>query len=200
MSVLVSRPAPNFKTTAVMPDKTFAEISLDDYRGKYVILFFWPLDFTFVCPTEIIAFSEAAGEFEKLGAQILGCSVDSPYTHLAWLETPRTSGGLGGVRFPLLSDLLKTISADYGVLLPEQGVALRGLFVIDREGIVQHELVNNLSLGRNVAEALRTLKELQFTEKYGEVCPANWDEGKPGIKTDSDGSRAFFESAYGSPS
>ena len=200
MSVLVSRSAPNFKTTAVMPDKTFAEISLEDYRGKYVVLFFWPLDFTFVCPTEIIAFSEAAGEFEKLGAQILGCSVDSPYTHLAWLETPRTSGGLGGVRFPLLSDLLKSISADYGVLLPEQGVALRGLFVIDREGIVQHELVNNLSLGRNVAEALRTLKELQFTEKYGEVCPANWDEGKPGIKTDGDGSRAFFESAYGSPS
>ena len=200
MSVLVARLAPSFRTTAVLPDHSFAEISLEDYRDKYVVLFFWPLDFTFVCPTEIIAFSEAAEQFEQLGAQILGCSVDSPYTHLAWIETPRTRGGLGEVRFPLLSDLRKTISADYGVLLPEEGVALRGLFLIDRAGIVQHELVNNLPLGRNIAEALRVLKKLQFTEKHGEVCPANWDEGKPGFKTDAQESRAFFEKTYGGDS
>ena len=197
MSVLVAQSAPNFTAEAVLPDRSFANVSLSDYRGKYVLLFFWPLDFTFVCPTEIIAFSEAFKEFEKLNTQLLGCSIDSVYTHLAWSETPRSRGGLGGMAFPLLSDLRKTISADYGVLLAEQGVALRGLFVIDKKGTVQHELVNNLQLGRSVPEALRAIRELQFTEKYGEVCPANWQEGESGIKTDPTESRAYFEKTYG---
>ena len=196
MSILVSRPAPEFRTTAVMPDKSFDELSLSDYRGDYLILFFYPLDFSFVCPTEIIAFSEAFDQFDALGAAVLGCSVDSPYAHLAWMETPRTQGGLGSIRFPLLSDLDKTISASYGVLLPHRGTALRGLFLIDRAGIVQHELVNNAPLGRNVAEALRTLRELQFVEQHGEVCPANWDPGDAGIKGTPNESRAFFEKAY----
>lgn len=197
MSVLVARPAPLFSATAVMPDCSFAEISLEKYRGRYIVLFFYPLDFTFVCPTEIIAFSDAAADFQKLETQLFACSVDSPYTHLAWREKPRVEGGLGEIAFPLLSDITKRISADYGVLLPEQGVALRGLFLIDPEGIVQHELANNLPLGRSVAETLRMVKELQFTEKYGEVCPANWQEGACGMKGDPTGSRDFFEKTYG---
>lgn len=197
MSVLVSHAAPSFQATAVMPDCSFQEIALEQYRGRYVVLFFYPLDFTFVCPTEIIAFSDAASEFEQCQTQLFACSVDSPYTHLAWREKPRAEGGLGTIAFPMISDITKRIASDYGVLLPEQGVALRGLFLIDKEGIVQHELVNNLPLGRNVAETLRMVKELQFTEKYGEVCPANWHEGGPGMKTDAAGSREYFENAYG---
>ena len=197
MSVLTARNAPEFRGTAVLPDKTFKETSLADYKGRYLILFFYPLDFTFVCPTEIIAFSEAFDDFDRLDAAVLGCSVDSPYTHLAWINTPRTEGGLGGIRFPLLSDITKQIADNYGVLLPDEGVALRGLFLIDREGRVQHELVNNLPLGRNVAETLRVLKELQFTEKYGEVCPANWKEGEPGIQCSPEEAKKFFEKTYG---
>ncbi len=186
MSLLVSREAPRFKTEAVMPNNTFAEISLSDYKGRYVVLFFYPLDFTFVCPTEIIAFSERAEEFENLNVQLLGCSVDSKYSHYAWINTPRSKGGLGGIRFPLLSDLNKVISAAYGVLLPEAGVALRGLFLIDLKGIIQHELVNNLPLGRDIQETLRIVRALQFYEKNGEVCPANWQDGSPGLKENTD--------------
>ncbi len=195
MCVLVSREAPNFKATAVMPDGSFKEISLQDYRGKYVLLFFWPLDFTFVCPTEIIAFSDRADEFEKLGVQILGCSIDSHYTHLAWRNTPRKAGGIGEVKYPLIADLDKKISEAYGVLLPN-GVALRGLFFIDREGIVRHEVVNDLPLGRSVDEALRIVKAWQFYEQHGEVCPANWHEGDPTIKPDPKASTEFFSKVY----
>jgi peroxiredoxin (alkyl hydroperoxide reductase subunit C) len=195
MSVLVNSPAPDFKAQAVMPDGSFQEISLSQYRGKYVVLFFYPLDFTFVCPTEIIAFSDALEEFEKLNVQVLGCSVDSHYTHLAWRNTPRSEGGLGEIRYPLISDLDKKISAAYGVLLPS-GVALRGLFLIDREGIVQYEVINNLALGRSVPETLRVIKALQHFERYGEVCPANWDEGKPAMKADPKGSKEYFAKQY----
>lgn len=195
MCVLVSREAPNFKATAVMPDGSFKEISLQDYRGKYVLLFFWPLDFTFVCPTEIIAFSDRADEFEKLGVQILGCSVDSHYTHLAWRNTPRKAGGIGDVKYPLIADLDKKISEAYGVLLPN-GVALRGLFFIDRDGIVRHEVVNDLPLGRSVDEVLRIVKAWQFYEQHGEVCPANWHEGDPTIKPDPKASAEFFSKVY----
>ncbi|MDO5580322.1 MAG: peroxiredoxin [Planctomycetia bacterium] len=181
MGILVTREAPDFKTSAVMPDLTFADLTLSQFRGKYVILFFYPLDFTFVCPTEIRAFSDSIEDFEKRNVQILGCSVDSPYCHLAWMKTSREEGGLGPIRFPLLSDITKGISAAYDVLLPDAGVALRGLFLIDRKGIVQHELVNNLPLGRSIKEALRTLEELQYIEEHGEVCPANWQPGEPGI-------------------
>ena len=195
MSVLVTQKAPCFKAQAVMPNKTFKEISLCDYKGKYVILFFYPMDFTFVCPTEIIAFSDAADQFEQYGVQILGCSVDSQYSHLAWIEKPRNEGGLGGLTFPLISDITKEIAGNYGVLLPG-GVALRGLFLIDKEGIVRHQVVNDLPLGRSVAEALRMVQALEFFEKNGEVCPANWHEGKATIKATPDKSKEFFSKEY----
>lgn len=195
MSVLVNSLAPDFKAQAVMPDGEFQEITLSQYRGKYVVLFFYPLDFTFVCPTEIIAFSDAIEEFEKLNVQILGCSVDSHYTHLAWRNTPRSEGGLGKIHYPLVSDLDKKISTAYGVLLPS-GVALRGLFLIDRQGIVQYEVINNLALGRSVPETLRVVKALQHYEQHGEVCPANWQEGQPGMKADPQGSKEYFAKQY----
>ncbi len=196
MSVLVTKKAPDFKAEAVMPDGSFKEISLADYRGKkYVVLFFYPLDFTFVCPTEIIAFSDAASQFDALNAQLLGCSVDSKFTHLAWRSTPRTKGGLGEIKYPLIADLNKRIAADYDVLL-EGGVALRGLFLIDKDGVVRHQVVNDLPLGRNVDEVLRMVKALQFVEAHGEVCPANWQEGKATIKPNPKGSQEFFAKQY----
>ncbi len=193
MSSLILKPAPTFKTQAVMPNGTFKEVSLSDYKGKHVLLFFYPLDFTFVCPTEIIAFSEAYSEFEKLGVQVLGCSIDSQYTHFAWINTPRKEGGLGGIKYPLLSDLNRSIAESYGVLTVD-GFALRGLFLIDKEGIVMHSVINAPPIGRNVEEALRTVKALQFFEKNGEVCPANWTEGKAGINTEK--SQEYFNQAY----
>ncbi len=195
MSVLVGKEAPDFKAEAVMPDGSFQEVSLSDYRGKYVVLFFYPLDFTFVCPTEIIAFSEAIEEFEKLGVQVLGCSIDSAFTHLAWRNTPRNRGGLGDIQYPLVADLDKKIAQAYDVLLPA-GIALRGLFLIDKQGHVRHQVVNDLPLGRNVQEALRMVKALQFHESNGEVCPANWDEGKASMKPDPVGSQEYFSKEF----
>lgn len=195
MSVLVTQQAPDFKAQAVMPDGQFKEVSLSDYKGKYVVLFFWPLDFTFVCPTEIIAFSEAAKEFEALGVQILGVSIDSHFTHLAWTNTSREQGGIGKTDYPLIADLSKEISRDYDVLL-DGGVALRGLFLIDKDGIVRHQVVNDLPLGRSVDEALRITKALQYFEANGEVCPANWTEGSRTIKPSVDGSKEFFSEEY----
>jgi len=196
MSVLVNKQAPDFTAKAVMPDSSFKDVSLSDYRGKYVVLFFYPLDFTFVCPTEIIAFSEAVGQFEALGVQVLGCSVDSHYTHLAWRNTPRKQGGLGDICYPLIADLDKKIAALYDVLLPG-GIALRGLFLIDKQGVVRHQVVNDLPLGRSVDEALRMVKALQFFEAHGEVCPANWKEGSATIKPDPKASQPFFAKQYG---
>lgn len=193
MSVLVMKPAPEFKAQAVMPNGTFKEVSLGDYKGKHILLFFYPLDFTFVCPTEIIAFSDASAEFEKLGVQILACSVDSHFTHLAWINTPRKHGGLGGINYPIISDITHSISSAYGIL-SEEGTALRGIFLIDQEGIVMHQTVNAPPIGRNVEEELRTVKALLFYEKNGEVCPANWHEGSSGINTEK--SRDFFEKTY----
>jgi Peroxiredoxin len=199
MSVLVQQPAPDFKAQAVMPNKEFKEITLSDYQGKYVLLFFWPLDFTFVCPTEIIAFSDRNEEFAKLGVQILGVSIDSHFTHLAWQNTPRIDGGIGDIRYPMIADLSKEISRVYDVLL-ESGIALRGLFLIDQKGIVRHQVVNDLPLGRSVDEALRMVKALQFFEKNGEVCPANWKEGAATIKATPNGSKKFFAEEYASKS
>lgn len=198
MSVLVQKQAPDFKAQAVMPNGTFREVTLSDYAkaGKYVVLFFYPMDFTFVCPTEIIAFSEAAAEFEKLNVQLLGCSCDSEFSHLAWLNMPRKEGGLGGLNYPLVSDITKKIASDYDVLVEEAGVALRGLFLIDRSGVVRHQIVNDMPLGRNVEEALRLVKALQFFEKNGEVCPANWQQDKPGIKATPEESKTFFSKTY----
>jgi alkyl hydroperoxide reductase subunit AhpC len=196
MAVLVTQPAPDFSAQAVMPDGSFQQVSLSDYKGKYVVLFFYPLDFTFVCPTEIIAFSDKAAEFEKLGVQLLGVSVDSHFTHLAWRNLPRTDGGLGQIDYPLVADLNKEISKSYDVLLAG-GIALRGLFLIDKAGIVKHQVVNDLPLGRSVDEALRIVKALQFVETHGEVCPANWHEGSRTIKPTVEESKQFFSAEYG---
>ena len=186
MCTLVTKEAPDFTATAVMPDNSFKELKLSSYRGKYVILFFYPLDFTFVCPSEIIAFDAALDKFQRKNTQVLGVSVDSHFTHLAWKNTPRKEGGIGPIRYPLVSDLTKGIAKDYGVLL-EGGVALRGLFLIDKEGKVRHALINDLPIGRSVDEALRTLDALQFHEQHGDVCPANWHEGEEAMKPTADG-------------
>ncbi|MGL4594509.1 MAG: peroxiredoxin [Thermoguttaceae bacterium] len=194
MSSLILKPAPYFTTQALMPNSSFEQLTITDFRGKKnVLLFFYPLDFTFVCPTEIIAFSEAAAEFEKLDVQILGCSVDSVYTHFAWSNTPRKEGGLGGIKYPLLSDLTHSIADSYGVLL-DDGIAARGTFLINKEGIVMHQTVNAPPLGRNVEEELRTAKAMLYFEKHGEVCPANWSEGKEGINTKQ--SKDYFSKTY----
>ena len=193
MCIQVQQKAPDFTATAVIGGE-FKQIKLSDYQGKkYIILFFYPLDFTFVCPTEIIAFSDRIKDFEKRGAQVLGVSIDSQYTHLAWKNTPRNAGGLGDIQYPLIADLNKSISRSYGVLLEEAGVALRGLFLIDKDGIVRHQLVNDLPLGRNVDEAIRLLDALQFFEKHGEVCPANWHPGSDTMEPDPQGSKKYFE-------
>jgi len=195
MAVLVTQPAPDFSAQAVMPDGSFQQVSLSDYKDQYVVLFFYPLDFTFVCPTEIIAFSDKAAEFEKLGVQLLGVSVDSHFTHLAWRNLPRTDGGLGQIDYPLVADLNKEISKSYDVLLAG-GIALRGLFLIDKAGIVKHQVVNDLPLGRSVDEVLRIVKALQFVETHGEVCPANWQEGARTIKPTVKDSKQFFSAEY----
>ncbi len=197
MSVLVTKPAPDFSAQAVMADGQFKEIKLSDYKGKYVLLFFYPLDFTFVCPTEIIAFSDRCGEFQELGVEIIGVSVDSHFSHLAWRNTPRDQGGLGNIAYPLVADLSKQIARDYDVLTDDT-VALRGLFLIDKDGTVRHQVVNDLPLGRSVDEALRMVQALQYFEKNGEVCPANWKEGKRTIKPDVENSKAFFSAEYSS--
>ena len=191
MSVLVNQAAPEFEAVAVV-DGEFKEIKLSDYRGQYVVLFFYPLDFTFVCPTEIVAFNDKVEEFKKRNVQLLGVSVDSQFSHLAWINTPKKEGGLGGLDYPLVADLSKSISTDYDVLLTDAGVALRGLFLIDKEGLVQHQVVNNLPLGRNVDEAIRVVDALQFVEEHGEVCPANWNPGDDSMKADPEGSKEFF--------
>ncbi|MBL6726112.1 MAG: peroxiredoxin [Rubripirellula sp.] len=195
MSVLVTQKAPEFSAQAVMPDGQFKTVSLSDYAGKYVVLFFYPLDFTFVCPTEIIAFSDRAKEFTDLGVEILGVSIDSHFTHLAWTQTPRNQGGIGKIEYPLIADLNKQICRDYDVLL-DAGIALRGLFLIDKDGVVRHQVVNDLPLGRSVDEALRMVKALQYFEQNGEVCPANWQEGSRTINPDVQGSKEFFSAEY----
>lgn len=193
--VLVNRQAPDFTAKAVINNKIVDEFKLSDYRGKYVVLFFYPLDFTFVCPTELHAFQEKLEEFEKKNVQLIAISTDSWFSHAAWARMPKTQGGIEGVTYPLVSDFNKTIAREYGVLIEDMGVALRGLFLIDKEGIVQHQVVNNLPLGRNVDEVLRMVEALQFTEQYGEVCPANWNKGKKGMKADEDGLKEYFSAS-----
>src|ERR1700722_10685074 len=191
MAVQVTQPAPDFSADAVVNEE-FKEIKLSDYRGKYVVLFFYPLDFTFVCPTEIVAFSDRIKDFHDRGAEVLGVSVDSQFIHLAWIQTPRGTGGLGGLTYPLVSDLTKKISTDYGVLL-EGGIALRGLFVIDKSGVVRTITIHDFPIGRSVDEALRVLNALQHFEKYGEVCPAGWTKGAATIKPGGKESKAYFQ-------
>lgn len=189
---LVGQKAPEFEVTAVV-DGQFKQVKLADYKGKFVVLFFYPLDYTFVCPTEITAFADAYDQFKKLGAEVLAASVDSQFVHLAWQQTPRKQGGLGRLPFPHLADLNKTLSKDYEVLIDAAGISLRGLFIIDEEGVIQHATVNNLGIGRSVDETLRSLQAIQTVKKTGEVCPANWKPGDDTMKPDSQGAKAYFE-------
>ena len=187
MSFLVTKKAPDFKASAVLANgKIDDSYSIESMQGRYAILLFYPLDFTFVCPTEILAFNAKIKEFEERDCSVVGISVDSPYTHLAWRRTPKEEGGIGEVRFPLVSDMSREIARSYGVLF-EDTVALRGLFLIDRKGIVRHAVVNDQPLGRNVDEALRMLDALRFHDENGEVCPANWEKGKKGMKPTTEG-------------
>jgi peroxiredoxin 2/4 len=188
----VGQPAPDFTATAVY-DQEFKTIKLSDYRGKYVVLFFYPLDFTFVCPTEITAFSDRYDEFKAINTEILGVSVDSEFSHLAWTQTDRKSGGVGDLNYPLVSDIKKEISAAYNVLDPEAGIALRGLFIIDKDGVIQHSTINNLAFGRSVEETLRTLQAIQHVQSHpDEVCPANWKPGEATMTPDPVKSKEFF--------
>lgn len=192
----IQRKAPDFTAEAVMPDGSIREISLRDYQGKYVVLFFYPLDWTFVCPTEIIAFSERIDEFRRRNAEVIGVSIDSVNCHLAWWNAPRSQGGLGRVSYPLVADLDKSISRQYGVLLDKPNVALRGTFILDKEHVVRIASVNDLPIGRSVDEVLRLLDALQHVEKYGEVCPANWEAGKPAMQATPEGVREYLTAVY----
>lgn len=194
MVAQVQKPAPTFKKTAVV-DGVFEEVSLEQYKGKYVVLAFIPMAFTFVCPTEIIAFSEAVKRFRDIGAEVLFASTDSEYTLLAWTNVARSEGGLGEVNIPLIADTNHSLSRDYGVLIEDQGVALRGLFVIDGNGIVRHITINDLPVGRNVEEALRIVEGFQWVDKNGTVLPCNWTPGSATIKPTVDESKEYFKEA-----
>ena len=189
---LVASPAPKFNAKAVVGaeivDMTWEKL----HEGKWLVLFFYPLDFTFVCPTELVAFSDKNEEFTKLNAKLAAVSVDSHYTHLAWVNTPRNKGGIADLKYPLIADLNKSIARSYDVLLENAGIALRGLFIIDPKGIVRSAVINDLPVGRNVDEALRTIQAFQHNEKHGEVCPANWNPGKKTMKADPVGSQEYF--------
>jgi peroxiredoxin (alkyl hydroperoxide reductase subunit C) len=188
MSVLVTQQAPDFTAPAVMPDGAIEEnFKLTNLRGKYVVLFFYPLDFTFVCPTEIIAHHKRMAQFKERGVEVVGVSIDSQFTHFAWRNTPVEDGGIGAIDFPLVADVKHEIAKAYGIEHPEAGVALRASFLIDRDGVVQHQVVNNLPLGREVDEMLRLVDALQFTEEHGEVCPAGWHKGESGMKPTATG-------------
>ncbi|MBN2681557.1 MAG: peroxiredoxin [Bacteroidales bacterium] len=209
MMSLVGKKAPNFSAKAVINGHEIVDgFSLDQYIGKqHVIFFFYPLDFTFVCPTELIAFQRKMDEFEKRNVAVIGCSIDSEFSHWAWLNTEQNKGGIKGVKYPIVSDLTKTISENYEVLAGEYDynengeavfngapVAYRGLFLIDKDGIVRHQVVNDLPLGRSVDEALRVVDALQHFEQYGEVCPADWHKGDDAMKASSDGVADYLAS------
>ena len=189
---LVSKPAPGFTAKAAMPDGSIKPISLSDYKGKYVALFFYPFDFTFVCPSEILAFHHRSDKFAERNCQLLGVSIDSHHVHRAWRGTALEDGGIGNISFPLVADVTKEISTNYGVLLPA-GMALRGFFLIDPDGVVQHELVNKLPIGRNADEAVRTLDAARFAASNpGQVCPAGWTPGKAAMGESADGVKTYL--------
>jgi peroxiredoxin (alkyl hydroperoxide reductase subunit C) len=193
MSAFVSAAAPDFSGEAYLNGE-FKKISLSDFKGKKLVLFFYPLDFTFVCPTEIVAFTDKIEEFRKRNTEVVGVSVDSKFTHKAWAETERKDGGIKGVNYPLLSDINKKVAADYGVLLPD-GIALRGLFIINKDGLLKHATINHLDLGRNVDEVLRLLDAVDFSEQHGEVCPANWKKGEKAMKPTAESLKQYMSKA-----
>lgn len=192
MSTLVGTEAPTFTAQAVAADGSFVELDLASLRGKKVVLFFYPLDFTFVCPSEILAFHNKMAEFDARDTAVLGISVDSHFTHLAWRNTPVDKGGIGPIAFPLVADLTKSIARDYGVLTQNGAVAYRGLFLIDEAGVVRHQLVNDLPLGRSVDEALRVVDALDHHTEHGEVCPANWRQGQQAIQPNAEGIASYL--------
>jgi len=189
--VLVGKKAPEFTAKAVVKNKTI-DLSLSDFPGKYVVFFFYPLDFTFVCPTELHAFQEKLKEFEKRNAQVVGCSIDSCFSHAAWLNTSKLKGGIEGITYPIVSDIHKSIARAFDVLKEDDGIAYRGLFLIDRNGIIRHSLVNDLPLGRSVDEVIRLLDALIFHEQHGEVCPANWKAGAKAMIPSEEGLVEYF--------
>ncbi len=193
MAFLIGKKAPDFDLEAVHNGQ-FTRLSLDSYKGKWLVVFFYPLDFTFVCPTEILAFSDASEQFQKLGAEVVGVSIDSKFCHLAWTQTERKKGGIEGLTFPLLADINRQMARDYGVL-NDEGVALRGLFIIDPDGIIQHATINNTAVGRSVEETLRTLQAFQFVRENGEVCPANWKPGALTMKPNVEQAQGYFAKA-----
>ncbi len=192
-SLLIGKKAPKFSAKAVIGDQIIENFSLEQFEGKkYVVFFFYPLDFTFVCPTELHAFQEKLAEFERLNATVIGCSIDSHFSHLAWLNTPKSKGGIQGINYPIVSDINKTIAKDYHVLNEEEGISFRGLFLLDKQGVVRHQLVNDLPLGRSVDEVLRLLQAWISVEEHGEVCPANWTQGAASMKPTQEGLAAYF--------
>lgn len=191
LTTLVTQQAPDFTAEAVMPDNSFGSITLSTFKGKYVLLFFYPLDFTFVCPSEILAFNKKVAEFKTKNCEIIGVSVDSKYTHLAWKNTAIENGGIGDIQYPLVQDLNKEIAKSYGILLGGS-VALRGLFLIDPTGTVRHCVINDLPLGRSVDEALRMVDAVQFNDTHGEVCPANWQQGEEAMKPTAEGVASYL--------
>lgn len=193
MAVLVGRKAPDFDVSAVHNGQVIDHFTLSQFlKKKYVVLFFYPMDFTFVCPTELHEFEARRKDFQALNAQVIGCSIDSPHAHLAWLNTPQSKGGIDGIEYPLISDLNKVVAQSYDVLL-DAGIALRASFIIDKQGVVQVQHVNNLDIGRSVDEVYRALQALQFTEQHGEVCPANWQQGGKSMKATREGVEGFFQ-------
>jgi peroxiredoxin (alkyl hydroperoxide reductase subunit C) len=192
LCTLVTKEAPDFTADAVLPDGTFGQISLSSYRGKYVVLFFYPLDFTFVCPSEILAFNKKIAAFKEKNCEVIGVSIDSKFTHYAWRNTPVENGGIGNIQYPLVADLNKNIAREYGILFNE-AVALRGLFLIDTKGVIRHAVINDLPLERSVNEALRMVDALQFVETHGDqVCPANWQEGEEAMKPTAEGVASYL--------
>lgn len=194
MAATVGKPAPEFAGQAYHNGE-FREVKLSDYKGRKVVLFFYPLDFTFVCPTEILAFSDALDEFESRDTAVVAASIDSHFSHYGWARMPREEGGIAGVRYPILSDISRDISREYGVLRDDFQLALRGLFIINSEGVLKHATINDLDLGRNVDEVLRLLDAIDYTEEHGEVCPANWKKGKKAMKPNFDGLKEYSSSA-----
>ncbi len=197
MATLIGKPAPEIETTAIVNQKIVHNFTLKHFKGKQIVLFFYPLDFTFVCPTELHAFQEKLGEFEARNTQVIGCSVDSAYSHLAWLNTPVAKGGIHGIKYPLIADLNKEFARSFNVLFEEQGIAYRGLFLIDAQGIIRHQVVNDLPLGRSVDEVLRTLDAWLFFQQNGEVCPANWQKGKKAMVPNQEGLETYFTGSTG---
>ncbi|KAI9251974.1 thioredoxin-like protein [Sporodiniella umbellata] len=189
----VQHPAPEWKAQSLV-EGTFKELSSTDYKGKFLVMVFYPADFTFVCPTELLAFSDRIEEFRQLGAEVVGISVDNVHSHLAWTNVPRKQGGLGDINIPLVSDIKKDISTNYNVLIPEEGLALRGLFVVDPKGVLRIANIHDLPIGRSVDETLRVIEAIKFTDEHGEVCPANWKKGEKTIKPNPKGSLEYFGS------